>query len=90
MTTIVIHNSNVLSVKYSFTAVIEVICFISEFVGSERIMTGSLLWGLIVTNGCNQDNETGHALTSNRFVVNLCVHHSYFSFLEPCHRKWVK
>jgi hypothetical protein len=49
----------VLPVKYSFTAVIEVIFFISEFVGWVCIVTGSLLWGLIVTNGCNmQDNVT--------------------------------
>ena len=33
MATIVLYNSNVLSVKYRFTAVIEVISLISEFVG---------------------------------------------------------
>jgi hypothetical protein len=33
MATIVMYHWNVLSVKYSFTAEIEVICFISEFVG---------------------------------------------------------
>jgi hypothetical protein len=59
MTTIVMYNSNVLPVKYSFTAVIEIIYLISEFVGLVCVMIGSFLLCRIVTNWCNiQDNVT--------------------------------
>ena len=85
ITTIVICKSDVLSLKYSFKAVVEVISIISEFFALVCIMTAFLIWCLNVTDGCNiQDNDT---------CVNLCVRlfsSLYFSFLEPCHQKWVK